>query len=90
MNLRTATTRLLRQLAAPHRPAVLHFLRNPVPGEVVNKITDSLAFPMVNGFSRAHPGEGRSEAVVTGWGSLGIPRKGAGWAEQHRAGMTVP
>lgn len=27
--------------------------------------------------------------MVIGWGD-GIPRKGLGWAEQHREGMTVP
>lgn len=60
-----------------------------MPGEVVNKKTDSPAFPPVNGPAGVHPGEGKSEAVVIGWGRQGIPRKGAGWVEQHREGMTV-
>lgn len=73
----------------PTDQLLLHFLRNPVPGEVVDKITHSLAFSLVNGLSRTIS-EGRSEAVVIGWGRQGFPRKELDWAEHHREGMTVP
>lgn len=47
-----------------------------MPGEVVNKITHSLAFSLENGLTWPIS-EGRSEAVVIGWGDRGFPEKGS-------------